>query len=474
MADENPDKPRLWSKVESLAEGCAPCTQRELWGWCAAAVAALAVAGVFAVLLALSRVPNIQNVFPEPLVFFKKGLVIHVIFSFVVWFLAVFGAILHLATVRISGGEPKFRQLGRFALMALGASFFLLFVPAFLNRGGPSLNNYIPVIIDPLYYAGLAVLAGGIGLEAIRLFLNLPRRKNPLGPMTLGATLAAGLYLVALVCFALAYGAIKGGELDFTFNENLFWGGGHVLQFVNVTLLVVAWYMLGGVVFGEPLGRERPHQIAVALPAAFAILTPFFYFVFDGTRQPEFTDLQYALAPPTVLAAGTALIGILGHRADKGGLPWRDPAFLCLVLSIGVFGLGGILGLFADGADTRTPAHYHGVIAGINLAFMGLFFRLFLPLLDRHARRGKALFAQIWMFGLGQGFASLGLFLAGSFGAGRKMAGAEQGLTHIAQKIGMGMNGLGALVAVIGGVMFIWAVVAALFSPPDRPGEASK
>lgn len=471
MSEERTEPPlRLWSKVESLAEGCAPCTQRELWGWCAAAVAALGVAGVFAVLLALSRVPGIQNVFPWPLDFFKKGLVIHVVFSFVVWFLAVFGALLHLATVRITAGEPKFRPLGRFALMSLGAAFFLLFVPAFMDRGEPSLNNYVPAIVDPLYYAGLAVLAGGILLEVVRLFLNLGSRKNPHGPLSIGLTLAAVLYVVAMACFALAFGQLQGSTPDFTFNENLFWGGGHVLQFVNVTLLVVAWYMLGGMAFGAPLGSERLHMIAAVLPAVFAVLAPLFYVFFDGTRQPEFTDLQYALAPPTVLAAGASVIGILGHRADKGGLPWRDPAFVCLVLSIGVFGLGGILGLFVDGADTRTPAHYHGVIAGINLAFMGLFFRLFLPLLDRQVKRGKALFAQVWLFGLGQAFASLGLFLAGGYGTPRKMAGAEQGLTHIAQKIGMGMNGLGAAVAVIGGVMFIWTVTAALMRRPRQPG----
>ena len=30
--------------------------------------------------------------------------------------------------------------------------------------------------------------------------------------------------------------------------------------------------------------------------------------------------------------------------------------------------VGAFLGLFVDGADTRTPAHYHGVIAAIMLA----------------------------------------------------------------------------------------------------------
>lgn len=457
---------RLWSKVESLAEGCAPCTQRELWGWCALAAMAMAVAGIFAVLMAFSRIPGIQDVFPWPLAFFKKGLVIHVVFSFVVWFLAVFGAVLHLATVRITAGEPKFRELGRFALMALGAGFFLLFAPGLMDRGEPSLNNYVPVIIDPLYYAGLVVLFGGILLEVVRLFLNLGNRKNPMGAMTIGAIAAAAIYVIALVCFGLAWTALAGGETDHAFNEDLFWGGGHVLQFLNVTLLVVCWYMLGGMAFGAPLGGERLYTIAIGMLLLCAALTPAFYFVFEDTRQPEFTDLQYALAPPSILAAVAVLIGALGKRSEGQSLPWRDPAFLCLVLSIGVFGLGGVLGLFVDGTDTRTPAHYHGVIAGINLAFMGMFFRLFLPLLDRNPKRTKALYAQIWMFGLGQAFASIGLFIAGGYGTPRKMAGAEQGLEVLGQKIGMYMNGIGALIAVIGGVMFIWLVISRLLHRP--------
>ena len=38
------------------------------------------------------------------------------------------------------------------------------------------------------------------------------------------------------------------------------------------------------------------------------------------------------------------------------------------------------------------------------------------------------------------------------------MAGEAQGLVDLAPMIGMGMNGLGGLVAVIGGVLFVWTV----------------
>ena len=145
-------------------------------------------------------------------------------------------------------------------------------------------------------------------------------------------------------------------------------------------------------------------------------------------------------------------------------LPWRDPAFLCLVLSVVVFGIGGVLGMFIDGTDTRTPAHYHGVIAGVTLSFMGLFFAFFLPLLGRAPQAVRSIRFLIWAFAGGQTFASIGLFLAGGYGAPRKVAGEAQGLEELGAIVGMTMNGIGALVAVLGGVLFIWVGARALFS----------
>jgi len=86
------------------------------------------------------------------------------------------------------------------------------------------------------------------------------------------------------------------------------------------------------------------------------------------------------VAPPTLLLSLAGTITLIKGRGE-GAWAWSDPTFHCLVLSVLVFALGGVLGLFVDGADTRTPAHYHGVIGGINLAFYGLFYSWFLPAL---------------------------------------------------------------------------------------------
>ncbi|HJN23759.1 MAG TPA: cbb3-type cytochrome c oxidase subunit I [Rhodospirillales bacterium] len=448
--------------------------QCEIREWSVLAIGALAVAGVFAFFLALSRIPGIQDLFPWPLEFFHKGLVIHVVFSLVVWFLAVFGGSLSLSVHRVSAGTPRFNGLGHLARLGVALSFAFLSLPALLDRGDPVLNNYVPVIIDPLYYLGLIFLGGGVMLAVTRLLLNLACRRQPLDLMAFIMACAAVIYLLVLVCLALALWQLRNEELSHAFNEVLFWGGGHVMQFVNLALLLAAWYLLAGRGLGKPVGGTGLFAVAVALLVIFALPAPVFYFVFDSfsvAQAKAFTDLQYAFAPPALIAATAIVTAIARHRREAGTLPWENPAFLCLVLSVVVFGVGGFMGLFVDGADTRTTAHYHGVIAGINLAFMGLFFCLFLPLQNRPVNRGKALYAQIYLFGTGQLMAVAGLFLAGHFGTPRKTAGAAQGLEEIGAKIGMYLNGIGALIAVIGGVMFIYTVAAALLRKPPAAAQ---
>lgn len=445
-----------------------------LRSWMALAVGSLGVAGLFAVLLAVSRIPGIQDVPLWPLDFFKKGLVIHVVFSFVVWFLAVFGALLEVATARLGDGRPRGDLLGWIAVVGVTVAFPLLFVPALGDRGEPTLNNYIPTIIDPLYYWGLVVLGGAIALQAWRVLLNADSLFWPgvASPLTAGAVAGAIAYMVALVCFRQAWHGLEGQAPSHAFNEDLFWGGGHVLQFVNTGMMLITWWILASLAWGENVVVTRFFAVALALLFVLVLPTPTYFLLEDDPRS-AFTNLQYTETLPLVI--GLVAVVLAGSMRRRSG-SWRDPAFLSLVLSAVVFALGGVLGMFVDGTDTRTPGHYHGVIAGISTAFMGLFLVVFLPLQERAVRRGKAVLLQIWLFAVGQGVASLGLFLAGGHGTPRKAAGAAQGLDDggIWAKVGMGLNGVGGLVAVVGGILFFVTVARALSKRRSTPGQSGE
>ena len=117
---------------------------------------------------------------------------------------------------------------------------------------------------------------------------------------------------------------------------------------------------------------------------------------------------------------------------------------------------------FVDGADTRTPAHYHGVLGGINLAFMGLFYGFFLPLMGRDVEISRAARYSVWFYAIGQVLHVLGLFLAGGYGAPRKISGGAD-IENLGAHIGLYGLGVGALAAVVGGIIFIWiAGIAAM------------
>jgi hypothetical protein len=438
--------------------------RREAKLWIGLAIAALAVAGIFALMLALSRVPGIERVVAWPLGFFAKGLVIHVVFSLVVWFLAVFALLTTIATAEMETvGDPPLSWLGTVGTSLVTASFPLLFLPAFLDDSVASLNNYIPVIEHPSYYLGLGVLFAGTLCPVIRLTGSVIAVRQVGSPLAFAMTAGALIYTTILLCFAIALWLSTKNNDVHRFYEHLFWGGGHVMQFLNTLLLLVGWFMLARETLGEKSIGAGTLRRAVGVLASAALAAPVIYGVFPAfspLQQEAFRLLQFVLGLPTLLIAISVLAAAITARR-RGGLPWHDPAFLALTLSSAVFGAGGIIGFLIDGADTRTPAHYHGMIAGVNLACMGMILRIILPRLKSTPRPGNHLRWQILMFGFGQLAACVGLFWAGGYGAPRKVAAGASRLLDSAAA-GMYLNGVGALVAVIGGIIFVYTVLSAL------------
>ena len=120
-----------------------------------------------------------------------------------------------------------------------------------------------------------------------------------------------------------------------------------------------------------------------------------------------------------------------------------------------LFAFGGVIGFFEGSVDTRTPAHYHAMLIAVTLAFMTLYFGLFLPLTGRRTARRRLRTAMYLLFGAGQFLHSIGLYIAGLEGVGRKIAGAAQDLDSTAKRIAMATEGIGGVIAVVGGIIFI-------------------
>lgn len=436
---------------------------QEIRGWALLAVGALAMAGVLALALALSRTPNAQDWLPWSPEFFYRALITHVVLSFEVWFLACLG----LLSAMVAGGG----RLAAPGLVLAVAGTLALLVPAIADRGEPSLNNYVPVLQHPLFYAGLLLFAGGVGLACLRV---IPRLKPGASPVDFGIACAGGIYFAALACFAAAGLLIPQGTEAALFHERLFWGGGHVLQILNTALLLLCWQLLAEPLWGRgplPAGLTRAVFLSLLL---FALAAPLFYLGGDPLsldHRRAFTHLLWlALPAPSLLMGGGLAWRLLNGTAD-----WRSPAWLSLVLSLGVFAIGGAAGFFLGVGDTRTPSHYHAVIGGVNLGLMGLFLAVVLPSLGRvvgrgGSGRGRGVALLFHFYGWGQLVHALGFFLAGAAGVPRKTLGVEQGLDSLGKKLAMGFVGLGGGIAVLGGVIFVWMVLVRLLTREAADG----
>jgi heme/copper-type cytochrome/quinol oxidase subunit 1 len=155
--------------------------------------------------------------------------------------------------------------------------------------------------------------------------------------------------------------------------------------------------------------------------------------------------------PPIVLAVAWAVA-----RAPRPGAAGR-PLRAALLASLALFCAGGLIGFTIGGPNVRIPAHYHGCIVGVTLAMMGMTY-LLLPRFGFAAPESRLAAWQPWVYGGGQLLHIVGLVISGGYGVARKVAGGEQVLRSAPEVIGMGIMGLGGLVAIAGGLLFLVVV----------------
>jgi len=427
----------------------APISLARAWMWLG--VLALIGSGLLAVLLVLSRTPGIQDVFPLKDLF-RAALVVHVDLSVAVWFMA-FAALVWSA---IGGGGLTWLAWSGFALAALGTA--LMSVSPFFPGAEPVLNNYIPVLQQPLFFASLWLFGLGLALTVVRALITTWPLRWAGEPLRLGAFLAALAAFLALAAFCWSWALVPRIE-ETVYFEVLFWGGGHTLQFQHCLLMVVAWLWMAAHL-GQPSPVSgRALSVFFGLAALPLLAVPAIYLLVPAGSY-EHMDLFARLmiwghpymAPLIVLAA------LLLWRVRK--VP-AAPAKSAFVASFVLFALGGVLGYLIQGVNVVIPAHYHGSTVGVTLAFMGLAYVL-LPQLGFARADGRLALWQPYVYGAGQLIHVVGLAWSGGYGVQRKVAGAEQMLISLPQKIGMGMMGLGGLIAVIGGLMFVLVCLRAM------------
>ncbi len=445
----------------------------ELQGWTVLPLAALALAGLLALLLALSRVPGAEHIMPwTGQTFFQKLLVVHVSFAFVVWYLGVQGAVTIVATAQASergqdiGGFGTL--VGRASMYGFGMSFIMLLIPALADLGEPSINNYIPLLVHPLYFAGLALMAVCLALPIIRLLISVLRQRF-VEAGTFGVACAGVIYLIALVCIVAAWLTLPPNTGIVGAAEYVMWGGGHILQFANTALMLCGFYFLARVSLGETPLPPMWFKAMMLFLVAGAAAGPLLYLTFEGgspAMRLTFTHLYwFALPVPAAVVMCSVAALLIRRRRDV----WAGaPEVKAVAAALTLFAFGGAIGFFEGSVDTRTPSHYHAMLIAVTLGFIALYFGLFLPLLGRRTERGRL---RTWMYlllGGGQFIHSLGLYVAGLQGVARKTAGAAQDLDTTTKIAFMVVEGIGGVIAVVGGIIFILLAGKLLLAKMDQ------
>lgn len=427
--------------------------QRLARAWFALALCALGASALLAIVLVAARSPFLGlggSVF-------RTALVLHVNLGVGVWFLASASGVWTLLRDRADGAG----WIG-FWLALVGVAAMLL-APA-LGTPPPVLANYMPVLDNAMFMGGLGSFALAVVVTGVLSLTGGWTTAPSSAPM---AARAAARWSVLAVVMAAAVFAIDqqralGVEsiLPLTLDDRL-WGAGHLLQFAHDLLMMGAWLLLGRrfVSMLPSLNRLAPWLCAFT---ALATLGGLWWSLRYGAGSPEqrqgYTDLmRWATWPAPLLLSAGLVLGAGRLRARSGAIALRlDEAGL--FASMTLYALGCVVGASIRGpASTSVPAHYHGTVGAITVAYLTLVvchapaFGI-APLRSRWTRRLPL------MYGFGIATLVAGLAWAGLLGVPRKLPHADWMHADLGYQVAMGLAGVGGFIALGAALLLVGRV----------------
>lgn len=451
--------------------------------WFALAISSIAVAGTLAIVLVIGRLPGISEIVITDIDFAKRSLVVHVNLALAVWFFSFLAGLFCL----LPGTRPARLTPLAWGLAVLGTLLFCSTI--FMPSATPILCNYVPALNHPVFLLGIGLFGAGVALNFIDSRMLPTHEASPLVPVEarFGLRGAALIYLCAMMTFLGAYFTTPQSLLnpDVTptaavyhsrvtaYYEQLFWGGGHVLQIANETAMVAAWLILLSRVLKRP---AVPPKVAAMLFLVLMIPTGFGPWLTFGDVPDAFTwftrMMQWGIFPAVSVFMLWSVASVFKARPglERGAL--KSPAFTGFVTSAIMTVIGYLLGASIRGSDTLIPAHYHVAIGAVSAAFMALMLTL-LPEFKRPLSSARMKALAVWqpvLFGVGQTIFAAGLAVAG---AQRKVYGKEQVVDTTTRYLGLSVMGVGGAVALIGGILFMVIVVAALLTARKRRLQGS-
>jgi cytochrome c oxidase subunit 1 len=415
----------------------------------------LAIAGLFSLTLIIGRSPGLSSL-PFFVNLFHVSIAVHVDLSVLAWFLCIACMMWSLFSAKKPSPVPMLEES---ALTSMALGIALIALSPFTNA--PTLmSNYIPVIMSPVFFMGLALIGCAVTLMALKL-LFCHTSWHPGKTIDFAITSCAVIALISIAAFFASYRFMPSVIDGVQYYELLFWGGGHVLQYLHAQMLMIVWLFLISKFGTERAPRCIPFLFFVAPLAALA--TPLGYMSGDVSsfaHRQFFTHMMIGaggIAP--VILALLLLPGVWRQRGERKGE--NRALWSVLVSSFILFLAGGVMGIMIEGQNVVIPAHYHGSIIGITLAFMGAAYALLPAFGYRKVTQWKLSYWQPIVYCVGQLMHISGLAWSGGYGVLRKTPGVADMSPSV--KIAMGFMGLGGVIAAAGGLMFVLVLARAVF-----------
>ena len=459
--------------------------------WLKNGIWALALAGFYSIVLVILRTPQLSQIISDKSVF-KSSLVIHVNLSVLAWLLSI-------TCIIWSYGSRRLYFSNIFSKLAL-AGIALMTISPLIGQSNPIMNNYVPILENVWFIIGLSLFGSSILYFSILVFINsfhdfsLKEEKYTAQILPVVKLTSSLMYIMVWGCFALSYKEVMALsnvfpiEIDYYY-ELLFWSGGHLLQFIYTQIVMFVWLILAELWIGK---RLIYYEVYSSLFIINFILSLFVFYGHLAYQMPEYEftvfftkHMQYCGGIAPTLLMAVLIIDIFKFTRIKNHLSFVAIAFMASIL---VFFAGGLIGVLISGINLSIPAHYHGSIVGISIGFLG-FAYIFWFRDSGFATPDQTLSKKLFTFSLslkqpiygsnslscyskwpniqliiitfGQLLHIAGLALAGGYGILRKNPDGEIAL---AAKFYMGILGGGGLIAIIGGLMFVYICAKRLYA----------
>jgi cytochrome c oxidase subunit I len=468
-----------------------------------AAVVFLAIGGLMGLLVALTRWPAVHLLPADWFYLILTGHGANVLLFWIIFFEI---AVLYFASAILLSSRiaaPKLAWVG-FVMMVVGA--IATNVAVLQGDSSVMFTSYPPMKAQPHFYLGLILFAVGALIGCVIFFATLAIAKDektyegsiPL--VTFGALTAA-----IIAVFTIASGAIiliptwlwslgLISDIDSLMYRVVWWAMGHSSQQINVSAQVSLWYLTAALLVGAKPLNEKVSRTAFFMYILFLQLASAHHLLADPALDASWkivnTSYMMYLAVLGSMVHGLTVPGAIEAAQRKNGYnrgvfewlrkaPWGHPAFAGMFLSLVFFGfIGGISGVVLGTEQLNVlmhntiyvPGHFHGtVVAGTTLAFMAATY-IVLPLVfEREILWPKLAKIQPYLFGIGVAGISLFMMGAGTLGVPRRhwditFSDASLPFAHSAGAfLMMGLNGIFAIIAAIGGVIFVLVVVGTVF-----------